>query len=62
MPKTRFGIKPGTATVIFHDPIEPENFGSRDELMDKVRIVIDSGLPPEMQTCRSEVRGASQTG
>jgi len=62
MPKTRFGIKPGTATVIFHDPIEPENFGSRDELMDKVRIVIDSGLPPEMQTFRSEVRGASQAG
>jgi len=48
--------------VIFHDPIEPENFGSRDELMDKVRIVIDSGLPPEMQTFRSEVRGASQAG
>jgi 1-acyl-sn-glycerol-3-phosphate acyltransferase len=51
MPKARFGIRPGTATVIFHAPIEPKDFGTRDELMDKVRAVIDSGLPEGMHTC-----------
>jgi 1-acyl-sn-glycerol-3-phosphate acyltransferase len=49
MPKTRFAIKPGTVTVIFHDPIEPKDFGSRDCLMEKVRKAIDSGLPAEFQ-------------
>jgi 1-acyl-sn-glycerol-3-phosphate acyltransferase len=47
MPKTRFAIKPGTVTVIFHPPIEPRDFGSRDCLMEKVREAIDSGLPEE---------------
>lgn len=49
MPKTRFAIQPGTATVIFHSPIEPKDFGSRDELMAKVRTVIESALPANMQ-------------
>jgi 1-acyl-sn-glycerol-3-phosphate acyltransferase len=49
MPKRRFSIKPGVAKVIFHDPIEPEDFGSRELLMEKVRIAIDSGLPAELQ-------------
>ncbi len=49
MPKGRFAIKPGLATVIFHPPIEPENFGSRECLMEMVRSVIDSGLPVELQ-------------
>jgi 1-acyl-sn-glycerol-3-phosphate acyltransferase len=49
MPKKRFGIWPGTVTVIFHDPIEPRDFGSRECLMAKVRKAIDSGLPAESQ-------------
>jgi 1-acyl-sn-glycerol-3-phosphate acyltransferase len=49
MPKKRFAIKRGTVTVIFHDPIEPKEFGSRDCLMAKVRKAIDSGLPAEFQ-------------
>jgi 1-acyl-sn-glycerol-3-phosphate acyltransferase len=49
MPKGRFAIKPGDVTVIFHEPIEPADFGSRDCLMEKVRRVIDSGLPAEYQ-------------
>ncbi len=49
MPKTRFAIKPGTVTVIFHQPIEPKDFGSRECLMAKVRRIIDSGLPAELQ-------------
>ena len=49
MPKQRFAIKAGVATVIFHDAIEPKDFGSRECLMQKVRKTIDSGLPPEVQ-------------
>jgi 1-acyl-sn-glycerol-3-phosphate acyltransferase len=49
MPKGRFAIKPGTATVIFHPPIDPQDFGSRECLMEKVRAVIDSGLPEELR-------------
>ena len=55
MPKGRFAIKPGDVTIIFHDPIEPENFGDRECLMEKVRRVIDSGLPPEYQETRQTV-------
>jgi 1-acyl-sn-glycerol-3-phosphate acyltransferase len=50
MPKRRFAIKAGTVTVIFHPPIEPKDFGSRESLMDKVRQAIDRGLPEEYQT------------
>jgi 1-acyl-sn-glycerol-3-phosphate acyltransferase len=50
MPKRRFSIKPGTVTVIFHDPIEPKDFGTRECLMEKVRRAIESGLPAEFQT------------
>jgi 1-acyl-sn-glycerol-3-phosphate acyltransferase len=47
MPKKRFAIKPGKVKVIFHSPIEPKDFGSRECLMEKVRAVIESGLPEE---------------
>jgi 1-acyl-sn-glycerol-3-phosphate acyltransferase len=49
MPKKRFAIKSGTVTVIFHEPIEPKDFGSRECLMAKVRKAIDNGLPAEYQ-------------
>jgi 1-acyl-sn-glycerol-3-phosphate acyltransferase len=47
MPKRRFAIKPGKVQVIFHDPIEPKDFGTRDDLMEKVRAVIEGGLPEQ---------------
>lgn len=50
MPKKRFSIKPGVVTVIFHPPIPPAQFGSREELAEKVREAINSGLPPEYQS------------
>jgi 1-acyl-sn-glycerol-3-phosphate acyltransferase len=52
MPKKRFSIRPGIVTVIFHPPIEPKDFGSRDCLMEKVRRAIDSGLPVELQEAK----------
>jgi len=47
MPKRRFAIKPGRVKVIFHPAIEPADFGSRESLMEKVRAIIESGLPEE---------------
>jgi 1-acyl-sn-glycerol-3-phosphate acyltransferase len=49
MPKARFAIKPGLVKVIFHPPIDPKDFGSRDCLMEKVRAAIESGLPEELR-------------
>lgn len=50
MPKRRFAIKPGRVEVIFHPPIEPKDFGDRESLMEKVRAVIESGLPEEYRS------------
>jgi 1-acyl-sn-glycerol-3-phosphate acyltransferase len=49
MPKKRFTIFPGTVRVTFHQPIEPKDFGSREQLMEKVRDAINRGLPDEYQ-------------
>jgi 1-acyl-sn-glycerol-3-phosphate acyltransferase len=54
MPKSRFAIKPGLVKVIFHPPIEPKDFGTREALMEKVRAVIDGGLPKEFQSVNVE--------
>jgi 1-acyl-sn-glycerol-3-phosphate acyltransferase len=45
MPKGRFSIRPGVATITFHPPIEPGEFGTRENLMEKVRTAINSALP-----------------
>lgn len=47
MPKGRFSIRPGVVNVIFHQPIEPAQFGSREELTEKVRKAINQGLTDE---------------
>jgi 1-acyl-sn-glycerol-3-phosphate acyltransferase len=49
MPKGRFSMKPGNVEILFHEPIEPKDFGSRETLMAKVRSAVNSGLPVEMQ-------------
>ena len=46
-PKTRFALRPGTATVVFHEPIDPRAFPDRESLMEAVREKIVSALPPE---------------
>lgn len=51
-PKGQFGINPGKVKVIFHPPIEPKDFGSREELMEKVRRTIESGLPEEYRQAK----------
>jgi len=46
-PKTRFALRKGTATVIFHPPIDPHSYADRDALMLAVREAIASALPAE---------------
>lgn len=61
MPKRRFAIKPGKVDLIFHDAIEPADFGGRDCLMEKVRRAIDSGLPAELQEAHSSAAASAAT-
>lgn len=49
MPKGKFAAKGGTARVIFHPPIDPKNFSSREELTQAVESAIKSALPAERQ-------------
>ena len=50
MPKARFQISPGTVRVVFHDPIEPRDFVSRECLMERVHSTINLGLPVHYQS------------
>ena len=49
MAKNSLRIQPGTAHLIFHDPILPADYATREELMDAVRASIASGLPEWMR-------------
>ena len=42
-------MRPGHAQVIFHDPIDPAGYATREELMQAVRAAIASGLPEWMR-------------
>jgi len=43
--KGEFAIHPGTATVVFHEPIDPAAYASLEDLIEAVRERIRSGLP-----------------
>jgi len=42
-------IKPGTAHIVFHAPVNPGDYATRDELSAAVRAAIASGLPEWMR-------------
>jgi len=48
MAKGSMKIKPGTVHIEFHSPIYPDNFATREELLEAVRAAIASGLPEWM--------------
>ena len=50
MPKGRWVVKPGTATLVFHTPIDPGQFATMEELMEAVRQAINSSLPEERKS------------
>ena len=46
-PKGTFAMKPGTAMLVFHPPMEPSDYPDRDALMTAVRQIIASALPED---------------
>jgi 1-acyl-sn-glycerol-3-phosphate acyltransferase len=49
MPKKGFAIKPGKATLVFHSPIDPKQFGDRDAISEAVYERIESALPERLR-------------
>src|SRR6476646_3173613 len=47
MPKGTSLIKSGTATLVFHSPIDPKQFASREDLVQAVWDAINSSLPAD---------------
>lgn len=48
-PKGEFAIHPGTATVIFHEPLNPAAYPSQEDLINAVRDRMAGGLPEKYQ-------------
>jgi 1-acyl-sn-glycerol-3-phosphate acyltransferase len=49
MAKGSLRIHPGTAHIVFHAPIYPSDFASREDLLEAVRAAIACGLPEWMR-------------
>jgi len=49
MPKGSNIIRGGTATLVFHPPVDPKDFSSREDLMQAVHDAIASALPEEQR-------------
>jgi 1-acyl-sn-glycerol-3-phosphate acyltransferase len=49
MAKGSIAIKPGTAHIVFHAPVYPRDFATREELLQAVRASIAIGLPEWMR-------------
>jgi 1-acyl-sn-glycerol-3-phosphate acyltransferase len=49
MAKGSFAIKPGVAHIIFHEPLYPRDYATREELSQAVRAAIASSLPEWMR-------------
>ena len=50
----RVRVRPGTAHITFHEPLDPARFETREELMEAVRAAIASGLPEWMRSAGTE--------
>jgi 1-acyl-sn-glycerol-3-phosphate acyltransferase len=49
MAKGSFGITPGKVKIVFHAPVNPGDYATREELSQAVRAAIASGLPEWMR-------------
>ena len=49
MAKGSLCIRPGTAHIVFHEPVNPSDYATREELMQAVRTAIASELPEWMR-------------
>jgi len=58
MAKGSMRVRPGTAYITFHEPLDPARYSSREELMEAVRAAIVSALPEWMGDTGSRDRGS----
>jgi len=49
MAKGSLRIRPGAAHIVFHPPVYPASFATREALLDAVRTAVASGLPEWMR-------------
>jgi 1-acyl-sn-glycerol-3-phosphate acyltransferase len=49
MAKGSLKIRPGTAHITFHAPVYPDDYATREDLLEAVRAAIASGLPEWMR-------------
>ncbi|MGD0891682.1 MAG: lysophospholipid acyltransferase family protein [Terracidiphilus sp.] len=49
MAKGSMKIHPGTAHIVFHPPVYPRNYATREDLLNAVRAAVASGLPEWMR-------------
>lgn len=49
MAKGSLRVHPGTVHIVFHEPLDPRRFSSREELMEAMRASIASALPEWMR-------------
>ncbi|HKF46066.1 MAG TPA: lysophospholipid acyltransferase family protein [Terracidiphilus sp.] len=49
MAKGSMRVTPGAAHIVFHAPLDPKRFATREDLMEAVRTAIASGLPEWMR-------------
>ncbi len=56
LPAGSLRIHPGTAHIVFHPPVNPANYATRDELSDAVRAAIASALPEWMRSLTAHSR------
>jgi 1-acyl-sn-glycerol-3-phosphate acyltransferase len=49
MGKGSLRITRGTAHLVFHEPVHPGNYATREDLLAAVRTAIASGLPESMR-------------
>lgn len=50
MKKGSVRIFPGTAHVVFHAPVRPQDYATREDLMEAIHAIVASGLPERMRT------------
>ena len=60
MAKGSVQVRPGTAYITFHEPLDPAQFASREDLMEAVREEIASGLPEWMRSAGTEGLGSRE--
>jgi len=47
LPKGKYLVRPGTAEIVFHEPLWPRDFADREGLVEATRAAIASALPEE---------------